>query len=55
MTGAGFHSIAKHRAQIFNPALADRGVCSADCQNENGHTADCQSQEYEFESGMPKA
>jgi hypothetical protein len=55
MAGAGFHSIAKLRTQIFNPGLADRGLCSADCNNENGRTADCQSQEYEFESGMPKA
>jgi hypothetical protein len=26
MAGAGFYSIAKLRAQIFNPVLADRGV-----------------------------
>jgi hypothetical protein len=48
MAGAGFHStscIAKLRAQIFNPVLADHGVYSADCHNENGHTADCQSKE----------
>jgi hypothetical protein len=25
MAGAGFHSIAKLRAQTFNPMLADRG------------------------------
>jgi hypothetical protein len=46
MAGAGFHSIAKLRAQIFNPVLADRGVF-------HGQTADCQ--ESELESGMPKA
>jgi hypothetical protein len=55
MVGAGFHSIAKLRAQIFNPLLAVRGVNSVDCHNENGHTADCQSQESEFESGLPQA
>jgi hypothetical protein len=54
MAGAGFHSIAKFRAQIFNPVLADRGVYSADCHIANGHTAVCQSQEYEFESGLPQ-
>jgi hypothetical protein len=43
MAGAGFHSIAKLRAQIFNPAMADRCVLSVDCHIENGHTADCQS------------
>jgi hypothetical protein len=53
--GAGFQSIAKLRSQIINPELADRGVYSADCHNENGSIADCQSQESEFESGMPKA
>jgi hypothetical protein len=37
MAGTRFHSIAKFRAQIFNPVLAVRS-------NENGHTADCQSQ-----------
>jgi hypothetical protein len=55
MAGAGFHSIAKLRAQMFNPVLADRGVPLADCQNENGLTADCQSQESEFESRITKA
>jgi hypothetical protein len=40
---------------MFDPVFADRGVHSADCHNENGLTADCQSQESEFESGMPKA
>jgi hypothetical protein len=55
MAGAGFHCIAKLRAQIFHPGLADRGVYSADCHNKNGRSADCQSQESEFESGMPKA
>jgi hypothetical protein len=48
MAGTGFHSIAKLRAQTFNPVLTDRGVYSADCQNENIHTADCQSQEPKF-------
>jgi hypothetical protein len=48
MAGAGFHSIAKLRAQIFNPVLAD-------CHNENDRTADCQSQESEFERGLPQA
>jgi hypothetical protein len=55
MAGAEFHSIAKLRAQMFNPVLADRGVYSTDCHNENSRTADCQSQESEFESGNPKA
>jgi hypothetical protein len=55
MAGAGFHSIAKLRAPIFNPVLAVRGVYSADCHNENGHTADCQSKESEFESVLPQA
>jgi hypothetical protein len=55
MAGAGFHSIAKLRTQIFNPGLADRGVYFADCHNQNGSTADCQSQESEFESGLPQA
>jgi hypothetical protein len=55
MAGAGFHSIAKLPAQIFNPVLADSGVNSADCHNENGRTADCQSQESELESGLPQS
>jgi hypothetical protein len=55
MAGAGFHSIAKLRAQIFNPVLADHGVFQADCHRENCCSADCQSQESELESGMPKA
>jgi hypothetical protein len=55
MAGAGFHSIAKLRTQLFNPVLAVRGVFQADCQRENCRTADCQSQESELESGMPKA
>jgi hypothetical protein len=55
MAGAGFHSITKLRTQIFNPGLADCGVYSADSHNENGCTADCQSQESEFESELPKA
>jgi hypothetical protein len=54
MACAWFHSIAKLRAQIFNPVLADHGVYSADYHNENDHTADCQSQESEFESGLPQ-
>jgi hypothetical protein len=45
MAGAGFHSIAKLRTQMFKPVLADRGVFQADCQG----------QESELESGMPKA
>jgi hypothetical protein len=55
MAGAGFHSIAKLRAQICNPVLADRIVNSADCHNENGRTADCQSKESELESRLPQA
>jgi hypothetical protein len=42
MEGAGFHSIAKLRARIFNPVL-DHGMYSADCHNENCHTAGCKS------------
>jgi hypothetical protein len=53
MAGAGFHSIAEFLAQIFNPVLADRGMYSADCHYENGRTADCQSQESKFKSGLP--
>jgi hypothetical protein len=34
MAGTGFHSIAKLRAQSFNPVLADRGVDSADCHTK---------------------
>jgi hypothetical protein len=38
---ARFHSIAKCHAQIPNTFMADGGVCSSDCRNENGyHTAD---------------
>jgi hypothetical protein len=55
MAGAGFHSIAKLRAQIFNPVLADHGVKSVDCHNESGRTSDCQRQEFELESGLPQA
>jgi hypothetical protein len=55
MAGAGFYSIAKLRAQIFNPVMADGGVFQADRQRENFCTADCQSQESELESVMPKA
>jgi hypothetical protein len=54
MAGAGFHSIAKLHAQMYNPVLADPGMYSVDCHNENGHTADCQSQESTFESGLPQ-
>jgi hypothetical protein len=55
MAGAGFHSFAELRAQIFNPVLAYRSVYTADCHSENGHTADCQSQESKFASGLPQA
>jgi hypothetical protein len=48
MAGTGFHSFAKLRAQILNPAMADRGVMSADCHNKNGRTADCQSPKSTF-------
>jgi hypothetical protein len=54
MAGAGFHSIAKLHAQIFNSLLADHGVNSTDCHNKNGHTADCLSQESVFESRLPQ-
>jgi hypothetical protein len=54
MAGTGFHSIAKLRAQMFNPVLADHGVYPADCHNENGRTADYQCQESTFESGLPQ-
>jgi hypothetical protein len=54
MAGAGFPSIAKLRAQMFNPVLADHGLYSADCHNENGRNEDCQSQESTFESGLPQ-
>jgi hypothetical protein len=55
MEGAGFHSIAKFRAQIHNAVIAERGVYQADCHKEICHTADCYSQWFEFESGMPQA
>jgi hypothetical protein len=55
MAGAGFHFIAKFRAQIYNPVLADQGVSSADSHNENGRTVDCQTQESKFESELPQA
>jgi hypothetical protein len=55
MAGAGFHCIAKLLAQIVNSLLADRSVYSAECHNENGRTADCQSQESEFGRGLPQA
>jgi hypothetical protein len=54
MAPSGFHSVAKLRAQIFNPAMADRGVLFADCHNENGRSADCQSLKSTFESGLPQ-
>jgi hypothetical protein len=34
MAEAGFHSIAKLHARIFNPVLADLGVNSAICHNK---------------------
>jgi hypothetical protein len=34
MAGTGFHSFAKLRAQILNPAMANRGVMSADCHKK---------------------
>jgi hypothetical protein len=49
MAWAGFHSIAKFRAQIRNAVMADR------CVFQVFHTADCHSQVSEFESGMPLA
>jgi hypothetical protein len=55
MVGAGFHSIAKLRAQIHNAVLADRCVFQADCHRENCRTVDRYSQRTEFESGMPQA
>jgi hypothetical protein len=55
IAGAGFHSIAKLRAQIVNPVLADCGVRSADCHIENGRSADCQTQVSKFKSGLPQA
>jgi hypothetical protein len=55
MAGAGFHSIAKLRAQIRNAVLADRGIFQVVCHRENCHTADRYSQRTEFKSGMPKA
>jgi hypothetical protein len=54
MAEAGFHSIAKLRAQIRNAVLAYHGVFQADCHRENCRTADCYSQRSEFESGIPK-
>jgi hypothetical protein len=35
MAGAGFHSIAKLRAQIHSAVLAYLGVFQADCHREN--------------------
>jgi hypothetical protein len=55
MAGAGFHSIAKFRAQICNAVLADRGVFQADSQKDIWCTADCYSQRSEYESGMLQA
>jgi hypothetical protein len=37
MAGAGFHSIAKLRAQICNAVFADCGVSLADCHKVNCH------------------
>jgi hypothetical protein len=54
MAGTGFHCFAKLRTQILNPTMADRGVISADCHNENGRTADCQSPKSTFESRLPQ-
>jgi hypothetical protein len=54
MAGTGFHSFAQLRAQNLNTAMADRGVMSADCHKENGHTADCQSPKSTFESRLPQ-
>jgi hypothetical protein len=45
MAGAGFQSVAKFHAQIFNPVLADRGLYSTDCHSENHRTADWQHKE----------
>jgi hypothetical protein len=47
MTEAGYHSISKLRAQIFNRVLADRGVKMV--------VLLIASQESEFESGLPQA
>jgi hypothetical protein len=55
MAGAEFHSFSKSRAPICNPEIADRGVKSTDCHNENSRTADCQHHESKFESGLPQA
>jgi hypothetical protein len=55
MAGAGFHSIAKLRAPIPNLIMADHGVFSTDCLDENGRKADCQGQESKLESGLPQA
>jgi hypothetical protein len=55
MDAVGFHCIAKLRAQICYPLLADCEVYSADCHSENGRTSDCKSQEPEFASGLPQA
>jgi hypothetical protein len=52
MAGAGFHSIAKFRAPIPNPVMADRDVYTAD---DHGRKADCQGQGSKFESGLPQA
>jgi hypothetical protein len=37
-------------APISNPVMADRGVNSADCHNENGCTADSQRQSQNLRS-----
>jgi hypothetical protein len=34
MAGAEFHSIAKPRALIFRPVMADRGEFYADCSTK---------------------
>jgi hypothetical protein len=55
MARAGFHSIAKLRAQFHNAVLAYPGVFQADCHRENCRSADCYIPRTEFESGMPNA
>jgi hypothetical protein len=54
MEEARFHFIAKFRATTFNPVLADRGLSFTDSHNIIDFTADCQSQQSKFESGLPK-
>jgi hypothetical protein len=55
MAGAGFHSIAKFRAQIRNAVMADHSNFQADCHKAIFHTTDCHSKVSEFESRMPLA